>query len=432
MDEILKILAEWNVWWSSGKVSENLIGKNRGKTEELMNSLKLREIKIITGIRRCGKSTLLYQVIDNLVQKGVDPKNILLINLEDAGLRHYSLDEIYKTYLSFNPSNEIYLFIDEIQRKKGWEQEIRKKYDLRHAKNFFISGSCSSLLKKEYSTLLTGRNLMIEIFPLSFKEFLEFSKIRVKHTEILTEKTKSEILACLRKYLEFGGFPEIFSKEKEFKRKILNQYFEDIIYKDIVDRYDINSVKAKEFGVYLLTNVSNLLSYRNIRNSLGLGMDTIKDYMTYMKEAYLVFEVSHYSPSLKSQMANPKKIYCIDTGLRNAVSFRFSRDVGRLAENIIFVELMRRGRKVYYWKDEQHKEVDFIVKNKTRLEEPIQVCWDVTDENTKKREVNGLVSAMKELKLRKGVIITEDFEKTEKVDKKTIKYIPLWKWLLWE
>ena len=426
----MRILADWNVWWEKNEVPSNLLGQKRGISDELIDLMELKEIKIITGVRRSGKSTILYQIIEHLLDTGVPSKNILLLNFEDAALAHYSPEEIYESYLSeLNPAFDNFIFIDEVQRKEGWENWIRKKYDLKHATNFFVTGSSASLLKKEYATLLTGRNISEEIFPMSFREFLDFSGIRVDNTEIISIETRSKVLFSLKKYLEWGGFLEVFFTNENYKRRLLNQYFEDIIYKDIVDRYGTNSVKTKELGVYLLTNIANPLSMRNVRNALGFGLETISDYMSYMVEAYLLYAVPIYSPSLKIQSANPKKIYCIDTGLRNAVSFKFSDDIGRLAENAVFVELKRHKQDVYYWKN-NIGEVDFIVKEGLRPVEAIQVCWNLDEERTKKREMRAICSAMEDLDLDRGIIITEDTEAVEETDGKQIYFIPMWKWFL--
>ncbi|MCK5109342.1 MAG: ATP-binding protein [Methanosarcinales archaeon] len=429
--DIMHILADWNLWWDTSEVPEILLGRERGKSEELIDLLGLREIKIVTGVRRSGKTTLLYQVIDHLLKSGVSPENILFINFEDAALAHYAPDEIYESYLALlNPTLGNFVFIDEAQRKRGWEHWIRKMYDLKHAVNFFVSGSSADLLKKEYSTLLTGRNISMDVFPMSFCEFLDFSDVRVKSTEIVGTEMRSKVLFSLKKYLEWGGFPEVFFVDEKYKRRLLNQYFEDIIYKDIVDRYGTNPGKTRELGVYLLTNIANLVSKRNVRNALGFGLDTISNYIAYMTEAYLLYAVPIYSPSLKVQSANPKKIYCIDTGLRNAVSFKFSADIGRLAENAVFVELKRRAKEVFYWKSAA-REVDFVVRTGLRIEEAIQVCWNLDSERTRKRETRALYSAMEAFNLDSGIVITEDMEDVEEVNGKQIFFVPIWKWFLY-
>ncbi|MCK5216683.1 MAG: ATP-binding protein [Methanosarcinales archaeon] len=233
------------------------------------------------------------------------------------------------------------------------------------------------------------------------------------NAEIISTQTRSKVLFSLKKYIKWGDFPEVFFTNENFKRRLLNQYFENIIYKDIVDRYGTNSVKTKELGVYFLTNIANSLSMRNARNALGFGLETISDYISYMVEAYLLYTVPIYSPSLKIQSANPKKIYCIDTGLRNAV----------------FIELKRHKQKVYYWKN-KIDEVDFIVKEGLRPVEAIQVCWNLDEESTKKREIRALSNAMNDLNLDRGIIITGDTQAVEETDGKQIFFIPMSKWFL--
>lgn len=264
---------------------------------------------------------------------------------------------------------------------------------------------------------------------MSFREFLDFSGVNVGGTEIITTETKAKMLFSLKKYIEWGGFPEAFFTEEIYRRRLLNQYFEDIVYKDIVDRYGTNPGKTKELAVYFLTNVSNPVSARSARNALGLGLETISEYASYMAEAYLLYAVPIYSHSLKVQSANPKKIYCIDPGLRNAVAFKFSEDKGRLAENLVFIELKRRGKEVFYWKSEDGG-VDFIVKEGIKPTEAMQVCWNPAEERTKKRETKSLIRAMDEFNLDKGLVITEDTETTEELGRKKISFIPIWKWLL--
>jgi len=420
-------LNEWNPWWENKRLIDELKGEPRPQYKNLIDSTKIREITIITGVRRSGKSTLMYQIIDNLLKKGIVPEQILFVNLEDKKLTKDTLDDIYSGYReSINLNKKAYVFLDEIHRREGWESWIRKKYDLKTNAKFIISGSCSYLLKKEYSTLLTGRNLTFEVFPLSFDEFLLFKKLNINKDNIkkgiILEKTKLSILKYLKEYLTLGGFPEILFKQKNYKIKVLEQYFDDILYKDIVDRYNLNSQKTKDFALFLITNFTNFISLRNIRNSLKLSYDTIKDYLSYYKEAFLFFTLDHFSYSFKEQKTLASKIYCIDNGLRNAVSFKFSEDEGKLAENLVLVELKRKEKEPYYWKNKS--EVDFVIKNKDQSLTAINVSY--TDE-LKEREEKGLLEFKKEFKKTKElIIITKNLEKKEK----GIRYTPLWKWLL--
>ncbi len=424
-------LVEWNPWWENREELNKLMGMHRGMYNSLIDSIKIKEITIITGVRRAGKSTIMYQMIYNLLNDHIDPKQILFVNLEDKKLSEDSLDEIYASYReNLNPDKKAFIFLDEIHKREGWESWIRKKYDLKSNDKFVISGSCSYLLKKEYSTLLTGRNLTFEVFPLSFKEFLSFSKFEFGLDNlkrgIILEKTKISILNYLKDYLSIGGFPEIIIKEKEYKIKLLKQYFDDILYKDIIDRYNLNSQKTKDLALYLMTNFTKSISLRNLRGTLNLSYDTIKDYLSYFKEAFLFFILDHFSYSLKEQKTTASKIYSIDNGLRNAVSFKFSEDEGKLAENLAFIELKRREKEVYYWKNEKHHEVDFVIKNSDNNLIAINVSY--TDE-IDEREIIALLEFKKIFpKTKELLILTKNLEK--KAD--NVKYIPLWKWLLME
>jgi len=420
------MLVEWNPWWEDMMSIDILKGIPRPSYESLLNSYKIKEITIIVGVRRSGKSTIMYQMISKLFEK-IDPKQILFVNLEDKKLEKFSLEEIYLNYReNINPDKQAYIFLDEIHKKKEWEYWIRKKYDLKTKDKFIISGSCSYLLKKEYSTLLTGRNLTFEVHPLNFKEFLVFKNIEINKENIkkgiIREKTKIIIQRELKEYLNLGGFPEVLLKEKEYKVHVLEQYFDDILYKDIIDRYNANSQKTKDLAIYLITNITSFISLRNLRHSLQISYDTIKDYLDYYKEAFLFFTSDHFSYSFKEQKTAASKIYCIDNGLRNAVSFKFSKDEGKLVENLVFVELKRKNKDIYYWKDKN--EVDIVLKNKNQKITAINISY--TDE-IEEREIKGLLEFQKNFKnIEELILITKNLEKKEN----NIKFIPLWKWLL--
>src|SRR3989338_5983220 len=421
MMEINKLF-EWNSWWENKESINELKGKPREKYESLIKSIGIKEIVIILGVRRSGKSTLMYQMIDRLLSGGVKPEQILFVNLEDKKLNEDSLDDIYSAYrTSINPKERAYVFMDEVHRKEGWESWIRKKYDLKENCKFVISGSCSYLLKKEYSTLLTGRNLTFEVFPLSFKEYIEFQGITIT-SNIILEKTRHLVINKLNNYLKQGGFPEIFFKEERYKTKVLEQYFDDILYKDIIDRYNINSQKTKDLALFFATNFTGIISLRGVRGSLGLSYDVIKDYMSYFNDAFLFFTIDHFSYSFKEQKTLPPKIYCIDNGLRNAVSFKFSKDAGKLAENAVFIDLKRRNRDIYYWAG--NGEVDFVVKNRDNSLTAINVSYT---NDLDEREINALLEFKDNFEKAKDlVLITKDLE----AKKKGVKLMPLWKWLI--
>jgi len=424
-------LNEWNPWWEDAKLIGKLMGKHRPVYDLLINSVDIKEITIITGIRRAGKSTLMYQMINNLLKNGVAPNQILFVNLEDKKLSKDSFEDIYQSYReNLKEDKKAYIFFDEIHKRDEWESWIRKKYDLKTNDKFIISGSCSYLLKKEYSSLLTGRNLTFEVFPLSFKEFLLFNDIEINFENIkkniILKKTKILLLKKLQEYLNIGGFPEIVFKQKEYQMKILKQYFDDILFRDIINRYNLNSQKTGDLALFLITNSTSLFSLRNIRNSLKLSYDTIKDYLSYFNDAFLFSILDHFSYSLKEQKTLASKIYCIDNGLRNAVSFKFSRDIGKLIENLVFIELKRKNKEIYYWKNQG--EVDFVIKNLDNTLEGINVSY--TDE-INQREIKGLLEFKNKFnRCKKLILLTKDLNKIEKIDGVSIRLIPVWKWLL--
>ncbi len=425
--EIEKLI-EWNPWWEDVRLINEMKGIERPAYASLVNSIDIREITIITGVRRSGKSTLMYQMIDSLLKKGVDPKQILFVNLENKKLSEDSLDDIYESYReNINLDKKAFVFLDEIHRRPGWESWIRKKYDIRHDIKFVVSWSCSYLLKKEYSTLLTGRNITFEVFPLAFEEFLLFKNLTINKDDIkkgaITERTRLAILKNLKDYMRTGGFPEVSFKKENYKMKILEQYFDDIVYKGIVDRYNLNAQKTRDFALFLMTNFTHKISLRGIRNMMNISYDTIKDYISYYKEAFLFFTIDCFSFSMKEQKTMPSKVYCIDNGLRNAVSFKFSADYGKLAENAVFIELKRKIKDVFYWSG--IKEVDFVFKGKDNLLTAITVSY--TDE-ADVHETEALLEFRKKFttKVKNLIIITKNTEKTEN----GIKFVPLWKWLL--
>jgi len=434
MNDIIRILSDWNLWWETGHVSPELAGKRRGYTQRLLELVGTREIKILTGVRRSGKSTLFYQLIDWLLsEKAVSPRRILLVNFEDQALAHYSLDDIFNAFQThLAPEGEIYLFLDEIQQKSGWERWLRKKYDLKENIQFFLTGSCAGLLAPEYATLLTGRNIASTIYPLSFKEALSFSGIEVADISLLSQKKRNRINKVLMDYLFNGGFPELVFHKQNLKRRLLNQYFSDIVYRDIVYRHGCHAARIKDLSGYLMTNIGTLTTMRALRGIFGYGLNTIGEYLGYLEDAFLVFQMHVFDFSVKKQLVNPRKVYAVDNGLRNAVAFKFSRDTGRLMENAVFMELKRRSKDVFYWKDKRGREVDFVIREGMNIQHAIQVCADPEDEKTNKRELAGLNAALQAFDLKRGVIVTLDTAGETKMENRRITYVPISEWLLAE
>jgi len=425
---IIDVLSEWNPWWFGKKEAlEELAGIERPEYADIVDTVNLRETTVITGVRRAGKSTIMYQMIKRLIGDGKEPKDILLLNFEDEALSDLPIEEAYSEYRQkINPEKKAFIFLDEVQKKQKWELWLRKKYDLMRDAKFVVSGSSAHLLKKEYSTLLTGRIVSFEIMPLSFMEFLDFSEIhpdrKMSEMGLIAPQDKPRMLNALEKYLKEGGFPEISFKDMEQKRLVLTNYFDDIILKDVVDRHNIKSQKPKELAKYLATNISGKISLRTLRQTTELSYGQIKEYLSHYIDAFLFFETNHFAYSIKEQKTRPSKIYCIDNGLRNAVAFKFSEDLGKLAENLVFLELRRRNKEAFYWKNKN--EIDFVVKNADNSLDAINVSY--TDE-INERETAGLQEFKKQnRKTGKTLIITKDLEKTQD----GIEFIPLWKWLL--
>ena len=383
---------------------------------------------VLSGVRRAGKTTLIYQLIDDLINnQNVESEKILFVNCDEPELNATDnlLKKVMDTYRQDICSEDYtYLIFDEIQNVAGWEKWIKSLYD---TKKYYIviSGSSSHLLDSNLSHLISGRYLKINVFPLDFSEFLQFNDINIKTDKIFTAANKDMILNKLKHYLQDGGFPRVtLEKDAELKNEYLKSYYDSVVYKDIVLLYKIRNVKIlRDLVYYLCTNFTSLYSYKKLTELLKIDYATLREYLYYIEQAKMLFEVHYFSYSVKAQSRNNKKIYCIDNGLRNAVSFKFSEDEGRLAENLVFVELMRREREVYYWKG--NDEVDFVVKNEDGSLSSINVAYT---NDVEEIEVSGLVEFKDVFADRVGelIILTKDVAKTEG----GVQFVPLWKWIL--
>ena len=396
---------------------------------QITNYIKAPYVIIISGVRRSGKSTIMMQMFSK-----IKVENKFYINFEDErleGIKANDLEQIYSTLIeTTGKTSKTYLFLDEIQEVLGWEKWVRRKYDSKTDIKIIISGSNSSLLSSEFSTLLTGRNITFRIFPFSFKELLSFRGININNIARIYYSPKKPIVRSIYvKYLENGGFPEVQDLTESSRMKILQQYFTDILYKDVVKRYNIKDARRIErVAHYLITNIGNYFSYYKARNVFQMGIETIGEYISYLVDCYLIFQVPYFTYTLKERETRPRKTYAIDTGLRNAVSFRFSKDIGRCAENVLYIHLISQGNEVFYWKNKQ--ECDFIVFRNDKVVNAINICMDMNNDKIKKREIGGLLEAMKNFKIHKGIIITDDHLDTEKHDGMTVEFVPLWLYLL--
>ena len=386
--------------------NQSELGKNLGVDRDFSVKLLSKFATIISGIRRCGKSTLARQFLKS-------KKPVYYLYFEDVALAEFEvkdfvrLDEVFHEVLG---EKGVYFF-DEIQNVVGWEVFVRQLVDKNE--EVLITGSNASMLSKELGTRLTGRNLKYELFPFSFNEFLRF-------------KNKSASIKSFEGYLELGGFPEYL---KTNDKDILRNLFQDIFYRDIIVRNNIrNEADLKSLLAYLSSNIGKNFSYTKLRDSLGIkSVHTVQQFISACENAYLFFTVNKFDYSVKKQLTNSKKIYCIDNALLKLNSFSVSSDSGRLLENLVFLELRKRQKEVFYHFEK--KECDFVIKEGTKITQAIQVCYLLNDEN-KQREISGLLEAMEIYKLKEGLLLTNNQEDVLEIEGERIILKPVWKWLL--
>jgi predicted AAA+ superfamily ATPase len=402
---------------------------------KLKKYLSLPNILLILGVRRCGKSVLSWQILKDL-------KNLPYINFDDERLFDFTskdfdllLQAFYELYGDFD-----YVVLDEPHNIQGWELFVNR---LRRTKKVIITGSNSKLLSGELATYLTGRYIDFTLFPFSFREFLKFYDFSLSPEDAYSTKKEAQVKKFLDDYLSAGGFPERLI----FGREILVRIYSDIIEKDILTRYKIKKKKTfKELTRYLISNFSSEISLNKLKNIFGIkDVHTLKNWISFLESAYLIFILERFSFKLKEQFIAPKKVYCIDTGLAGVIGYKLMEDKGKLMENLVAVELLRRKSywynswEIYYWKDHQQNEVDFVIKEGKDVVQLIQVCYDIEMYKTKEREIKSLLKASKELRCDNLTIINWDYYGEEEVQnqfeggkksKKFIKFIPLWRWLI--
>lgn len=367
--------------------------------------LNSNHILVVSGIRRCGKSTLLHQ-ISKKINKESDS---LFFNFEDFRLFGFELNDFSKLEELLDPNPNNYFF-DEIQNVDNWEVYIRNLHD--QNKKIYLTGSNASMLSKELGTRLTGRYIQIELFPFSYKEFRGFKKM-------------DKNLDSVRKYLEIGGFPEYII---ESKKENLQQLLKDILYRDIIVRNGIRSSQTfVEIAQYLLSNIGKEYSLNNIKKIFRVGSaNSVADYVQWLEDAYVIFSLPRFSWSLKKVAVNPRKVYAIDTGFAKANTLSYTKDEGRLLENLVFLQLRRKYPEIFYFREKG--ECDFVVKEGRKITLAIQVSQSINQDNMK-RELDGLLEALKAFDLEKGIIVTMDQKDTVLKEDKTIALIPVWEWL---
>lgn len=428
------VLVEQNPHWENIRYPE---GVHRDCFEKIKVYMSPHHVISVTGVRRSGKSTLLKQLINFLIDhKKIHPKNILFVNLEHPYFAQYSndvkyLEKLFEDYLKIaSPKKNIYCFLDEIQFFNNWPIFVKAHYEQKNVK-FVITGSNSFLMSHELLTLLSGRTLPIEVYPLSFSELVQAkTKIDPKN-EIAMSKHRHHLKNLLDHYMQYGGFPEIaLHKDDNIAYDILNAYSKTILYQDVASRLNLKKpFDLERLFYYLTSHIGTLFSYSSLAKIFDLSDKTIKEYIAAFAEANLLFEVDKFSFSLKHQIRSSKKIYSIDTGMINAVAFKFSENRGRLFENLIFLELKRKGVELYHYKTRSDYEIDFVVRKAENIQ-LVQVCVDLGKERTQAREIRALVLAAQELNLKRGIIVTSDEEEELLIDDIYIDVVPLYKFIL--
>jgi predicted AAA+ superfamily ATPase len=383
---------------------DQLLKTNSGIERVIKSNITLRKeyVTIVTGIRRCGKSTLMHQLIHDLNGE------FAYFHFEDPRIFGFSVEDFQK--LEAILGMVTYYFFDEIQNISGWELFIRKLHD--QGKFICITGSNASLLSRELGTRLTGRNISKELFPFDFEEYCSYFNVDLTNDQ-------------LENYLSDGGFP-IYLATKDIA--VLHQLLRDLLYRDIIARHAIRNGKTvEELALYLISNVAKPYSLNGLKKIFELGSaNSVADYLAWLEDSYLFFSLPRFSWSLKSIAVNQKKIYTIDTGFALANSLSFSTDKGRLFENMIYLALRRKHEQLYYFREKG--ECDFVIREKDKIVQTIQACYDLNSDNLK-RELNGLKEAMAYFNLKEGMIVTLSQEDKFIDGNMIIHVLPAAKWL---
>jgi predicted AAA+ superfamily ATPase len=424
---LLSIVAEW--------LEEATIPALIPRQEIQIDPEGLKRILAIVGPRRAGKTYFMYQLIQSLLDTGRWTKqDILFLDFEDYRLTGFlpsDMEELFAVFQQLTGQYPHFLFFDEVQRLPNWSRVLRTLHN-QHRFKIIISGSNSQLLGREVATELRGRYEDVMMLPFSFEEYLHYRGISYSKATAYTP-ARGKIIAAFEEYLNYGGFPEVIMLATSAERhRLLQSYFQTVFYKDVLDRYNIKAryildVLMRE----LLEDFSGLFSIsrfeKNLKsNNLPGSKRTISNYLHYLQEAFFILLTEKFAYSPRQRLMNPKKVYLIDTGL--AVLGRpFSENRGKILENLVAIELCRRGREAYYFK--KRHECDFIIKTGSQPTEAIQVCWELTGRN-EKREIAGLVEAMNSLNISDGKILTFAQSEEREVSGRKVVIQPVWRWLL--
>lgn len=411
--DLKKAVLDWMVWFK--KFSKELVP--RKNIPSFQHDLCLA----LTGVRRSGKTSTAVQVATELGKAD----STFYFNFEDpvffSGTDVSSINILLSLFEEQTGITPTLVILDEVQNVQGWERWVRKAVDI-GSFQVIVTGSSSELLSSEIATAISGRVIEHTIWPLSFSEYLSFIQVQ--------PSSEGAWLRELDHYFRWGGFPKpVLIRIENERIMLLKQYLSDIVLRDVISRHSINNQHAlNQIVTSYLSGMSCLTSYNSLRKAFGISVELASVLTHYLTQAYLVFEMSRYHPNLKVQARDPKKIYAIDTGLRTVSLVSERSDWGRLAENIVYIELRRRLKTIYYFKEQ--KEVDFVITELGKPVEAIQVSYsNLEKEDTKERELTALLECIKSLGLKKGTILTSTFDHQEQIQGFNIEYIPLYLWL---
>ena len=394
-----------------------LIRHTKYDYNELLASLM---IKLISGPRRVGKSTMALQMLrgKNFAYLNFDDNELL--DQWDEGLVMELLNDVYPDYE--------YLLLDEVQNLSDWDVWVSKLY--RRGKNLIITGSNAKMLSSEMATVLTGRYIQVEMLPFSLEETFEWNKLNIQQ---IKEEEKAKAMLVCDDYLRNGGYPEAVTS-RNLTRSYMGTLFDSIVWKNIVKRHKVrNTTDLNNLAMYLLSNFCNPVSANNLATELGLSsVSTTKKFMDYLHEPFLFFYLPRYNSKLKMMKKAPQKVYVVDNGFVTSKAFNLSENLGRLLENQVFVELMRKGydteKSLFYYRSRNDKETDFVLRSGTHVERLIQVCYDMSSAKTEKREVDSLLECAEELNCSNLVIVTNNEERIIEKDGFRIEVVPVAKW----
>lgn len=391
------------------------------KRKIYQEQVKAPEVLVISGVRRCGKSILMQQI------RAGQTEQDYCISFDDDRLLHFEVSDFQTMCDVFAEDFGIQktFYLDEVQLIEGWERFVDRLYS--HHNKVFITGSNAYLLSKELGTLLTGRHLTQELWPMSFVEYMELRDEKWQKSDFYTTAGKARLVNLQNAYLQEGGFPQYLQTRNP---RYLRELYNDIIYRDIMARHNLSlDRQIREVAYFLASNYTHRFTYLSVARATGIkSSETVQDYVRYLEEAYLVGVLTKYDYKVGEQLKSPKKIYFVDNGLVRQIGFSFSGNIGPRLENAVYVELRRREQEVFYYQDKW--ECDFVVRENANITKAYQVTVTMTDSETRQCELKGLVSAMDAFGLNEGVIVTLDESEELKLDDgRKVYVIPYYKWV---